>query len=329
MVGLGLKSIRSRIMLTFGSVVVVMLLLLGIVLYSQVQQTVTPLADKLSQSIVQGRAKELGEWLQGHLKALAVLGSSPELQSGQSAAIRAFLSRPSAYVDPEHEMVLYANLDGGYFSSDGDVGNISDRDYFLKIVDGGREYAVSNPLISRASGEAVVVIAQAVKGQDGGTAGIVAATVRLSKLSSLVADVDIESAEGFIVDATGLVVAHPNPDYVMQMNVGKASQFGFQGLDEIAGRMTAGSAGIGLAVTPQGEEVAVIYTPIPLAPGWALGTIVPTRVTHAQVQRILALLIWLFVGVILIVLIASFFPGPRHYPTDQGDSGTHYPCIGR
>jgi methyl-accepting chemotaxis protein len=145
----------------------------------------------------------------------------------------------------------------------GNVADISDRGYFKEIMSGAKDAVVSDPLVSRATGQPIFVIANAVKDQSGKT-GVRGATVLLSTASDMAGSIKMgENGYGWIVDGTGLILAHPNKDLVMKLNALKSGEAGFKKLDEVARRMVRGEVARGEMTRPDGVPFFVFGAPVP------------------------------------------------------------------
>lgn len=89
--------------------------------------------------------------------------------------------------------------------------NIADRGYFQRALR-GRDTVVSDVLISRATGKAVIAFAKSLVDDGGNVLGVVSATLDLSRLSSEFAQTDSPPGAAFaIVNSRGSVLArYPN-----------------------------------------------------------------------------------------------------------------------
>ena len=114
---------------------------------------------------------------------------------------------------------------------------------------------------------------------------------------------------GFIVDGTGLVVAHPDDGYVMSLNVMDGEKAGFLGLDALGPAMMAGETGRGSVRTPDGSGELVFYAPVAGAAGWSFGIAVDEEYV-ARGGREMALSVGSYsVAAFLLVLLLSFLVG--------------------
>ncbi|MCD6450115.1 MAG: hypothetical protein J7L34_06385 [Thermotogaceae bacterium] len=64
---------------------------------------------------------------------------------------------------PGYEMAFIAFPDGSIATTSGSTSDVSDRDYFQKVMKQGVEYAVSGGLISKVTGKEIFAVAVPVE----------------------------------------------------------------------------------------------------------------------------------------------------------------------
>jgi methyl-accepting chemotaxis protein len=111
-------------------------------------------------------------------------------------------------------------------------------------VKDGQDYVVADEVISKSFGSPVIVLAKAVLRKDGGRAGIVAFQMKAEVLTKIVADVMI-GATGYasLVDRRSWIIAHPNKDEILGLNLLESGKSGWKGLDLVGKAMQAGKTG--------------------------------------------------------------------------------------
>ena len=94
---------------------------------------------------------------------------------------------------------------------------IGDRPYFQRAI-GSDQVVISEPIIGRASGRPLVILAMATPRRDGHPTGIVAGTLDLAS-ARLFSDIGLTDARDgsrtLVLDRSGTVLAHPDPARVM------------------------------------------------------------------------------------------------------------------
>lgn len=116
--------------------------------------------------------------------------------------------------------------------------NLADRKYFQAAKSGN--LIIGDPVISKASGEPVVVVAVPLKNNSNSFAGILGSVVKLTALSDQITQVKIgQTGYPFMVAKDGLFIAHPVKDYIFDLNMAK-----LQGMEEITRRSLAQESGV-------------------------------------------------------------------------------------
>lgn len=209
-------------------------------------------------------------------------------------------------VSEEVVSVFNAWPNGEIYTSEGAGGSISDRDYFIEIMKNNKEYAIGSAVVSRTLNEPIVVVAKAVKNQSNILRGIVAFQFRLSALSSISNEIKIgKTGYGWIMDKTGLLIANPNIDLVMNLRITDSDKDGFKGLSEVGKRMLAEPTGSGSYSKPDGTDMEVYWVAVPNSPGWVLAISIEKRELEATTRNLTFLLAGVLAcGIVLAIIIS-------------------------
>ncbi len=174
--------------------------------------------------------------------------------------------------------------------------NVGDRAYF-KAVRGGNT-VVGNPIVSRASGNAVVTVAVPIMAGTGGFAGIFCSVIRLNTLSSKLTAVKIgTTGYAYMVDSKGVVIAHPNEEFLFKLNLKNAP-----GMEAVGEMMAAGESGVRRYVF-DGQEKVAGFAHIPRA-GWSVGVTVNEAELMAPVKKMV--LFSLVTGLVALGIMGGF-----------------------
>ena len=305
------KSLKSKLLRYFLAMMAVIFAAAGTVIIVSVSDVVVSLNNNLTNQVVLARADEVGKFMQGLVYEIDLWATRNVVISGNIDDIRTDLESRQSSLRPEIEMVLYSDLDGNFYTSLGGTGTISDRAYFKEIVSGGKEYAISNPVESRATGKTIFVIAHEVKNASGEKAGVVAATILLDTFNQVVEDIKIgEAGYAWITDSTGLVIAHPSEDVRLKLSTLDAASSGFDGLDAVGKNMISGNAGMD-HYSKSGEQYVALYAPIPDTPNWSMAYSMSEAEIMAPVNNLTLVIAAIVVGGLLVVAILTFLIAGR------------------
>lgn len=311
-----MRSLRTKITMLIGVTVTVLLTFMTVTLYFQISSRLVPVTERFSQEIASAEAAGLGKILEGITEELKVYADHPVLKTGNLREIGSYLISIDGKIRENYEMIFFADHQGNYRTSTGSQGNVADRDYFQEIMVKGKEWATSEMLISRASGQPIVTMAQVVRDDLNRPQGVVAITLRLETISYIVDGIQIgESGYAMIVDKDGLVLAHPDPNLRMKMRLQDSAKIGYVGLDQTALDMRSSTNGINRITNPQGERELVVHTDIPYSPDWELGIVIPIKDIMGDVNTLLravivTALIALGIALIVAILLSNYISRP-------------------
>ncbi|HPT79257.1 MAG TPA: EAL domain-containing protein [Candidatus Atribacteria bacterium] len=302
-------TIKSKMLLWFGTVTITLLILIGLVVLAIVRSTVVPVIKDTSMQTVEFGAGEMGKWIKYHSDRIEGLTRLPEFRQGSVDEITRLL-QSLGELSEDFQLLFYADDNGDYYSADGCIGNISHRDYYVELMSGAKDLVITNQLVSNSKGNLIFVIAHIVKDPDGNRRGIVAATINLDVLTAIVETVKTgEGGYGWVVDGAGYIITHTDSSFQPDFNVLRSSEMGFGGLEEIGRKMIAGRSGIEGYTMPDGTKKIAAYHPIPNTPGWALCmSILETdlyRRANQLFYKIALMLFSILIAVIIVIDILS------------------------
>ena len=79
---------------------------------------------------------------------------------------------------------------------------------------------VSKPIISKVTGNHIVVIAAPIKDDNGNIIGLVGVDVNLSVITDMINDEKLgTSGYAYMISKDGLIIAHPNKNFIYKHNI--------------------------------------------------------------------------------------------------------------
>ncbi len=171
--------------------------------------------------------------------------------------------------------------------------SLADRQYFIDARKGS--VCLSNPILSKASGRPVFVIAAPVKKPDGTFMGAFVSIIAMTELSNTITKVKIgETGYPFVTDNKGNLIAHPVPDLIFKTNVADVP-----GMEVIAAKMTGQEEGTAY-YTYKGTKKIAGFFPVKSA-SWSVCVTQNEKELLAPAQSIYKIL--LIIGAISFVLV--------------------------
>ncbi len=155
----------------------------------------------------------------------------------------------------------------------------SDRDYFKRSIKG--EMAVSEPLISKVTGQMTIIISAPLweKGIPGTkVVGVVYFVPKETFLNDIAASIQVsKGSNAYLLNQSGKVIADPDMDKVtnginVQESASKDSKLAQ--LAALEAKMTKGESGFG-RYENQGHKMFLSYAPIAGTDGWSIGISAP------------------------------------------------------
>ncbi|MFG1490569.1 cache domain-containing protein, partial [Oceanospirillum sp. HFRX-1_2] len=283
-------------------------------IYSEIKAETSAIMLTSGEQIAEGHAAEVSATLAGLQEQVSMLATTPMLSSDRrdDALMQWFEGNLKELKLAEMIFFVDTQAQATYLANNGKTGqaNLSERQYVKDLLSGKEELILTNPIVSKATNKPISVIARVVKDSQGNIAGILAITITLEMLTQITDNIHLtDGSYAWIVDGSGLLVAHPSEKARMTINVTDADKKGFTGLDEHGKRMVSGEKGTGDILNIQGERVTMIFTQIKNTPGWTFGVSVPTNELYATANRLssyLVVIMLVVLGIIIgLVIMAS------------------------
>lgn len=318
-----MKKIKNKILLVVICTLTICLLLVGITgIWLNYSSTVDTLNQTMAETAI-----------------IAADRVSMELDSYLNVAIDAGcmtrLADPAVTADSKKEIIdqrvkLHGFVRGNIVNPDGnsifDGNNYSDREYFKQAMQGNTY--VSEPLISKVSGELSVIIAAPIweNGVAGsGVVGVVYFVPRETFLNDIVKTINIsENGLAYILDGEGYTIAHNNMDNVMnrENSIQDAkTDSSLAALAVLEQRMVNGETGSG-SYTYGGVNKILAFAPIPGTDGWSIAVNAPRAdfmdsTYQGIVYTVVLLLISIVVASLLTLRLANGIGKPIQLCTER------------
>jgi methyl-accepting chemotaxis protein len=290
-----MNSIKSKLSLIMLLVIVVSLCTLGSINYWNAQKVVLQNCEDSLNSLALNNSEKLGLWIDTRKKEMGILASSPIVTDGNYDAIVHYLNNEGKR-DGIYMRFLVADLSGNTYYTDNSKANIAERLYFQQAKAG--KVVVSDPVISKVDGKAVIVIAAPII-KNASVVGVLGGTVTLDDLTKLVLDIKIgDSGYAYVKQNDGLTIIHPDQSTVMKSNP-LTDTHADPALKALTERMVQGEKGL-TKYTYDGVEKYVAFAPI-MGTTWSLAVNAPVKEVTAKLDSLL----WISVLIVLIVLIIA------------------------
>ncbi|BBO75110.1 methyl-accepting chemotaxis sensory transducer [Desulfosarcina widdelii] len=217
--------------------------------------------DKASTMANQKRVVELGQ---------AVDNLGVEANELMIDEMFADLTRQFSSMDRHYQGVFISDAKGELYTGVLEGGkeytgvNIGDRDYFMASKNSGKS-VLSNLTISKSTGKPIAVACAPILTANGKFLGTLGLVIKADFFTEIISGRKIgTTGYGFMIDRTGVTLAHPNPDFVLDLNLAK-----LEGMETITGKMMANDSGVEEYVFKGIHKIAG-FAPVGLN-GWSIG----------------------------------------------------------
>ena len=211
----------------------------------------------------------------------------------------------------EIDDLMYITSDGRFLNSDGKTGSVADRPYFKEMLSSKSDYAISPPIISKVDGQPLFTVITRLENDGGELTGFISCAIKLKTLSRICEKISFgKTGYGWMIDANGLVIAHPDESMVFAFSLEEAdAKKGFHGLtalnEKMQGIPEGGNARYGFYAKPDGSRSIAFFARIANSPGWLLGMSVGAEEYFERQSSIFGGLVALFLACVAIVVALS------------------------
>ncbi|MFT8352623.1 methyl-accepting chemotaxis protein [Clostridium saccharoperbutylacetonicum] len=295
-----MRSIKTKLSVYFGMLIIGICLALGIIAYYTANSALTNNAKEMLASTSIQAANVVESRLNANYDILETISQRSELQDFNIP-----LQQKADILNAEAKRTGFTSIGFGDLNGDAYTMTLAhvvlkDRPYYQEALKGNR--VITDPIVSKENGKLIINMAVPIKNVDGRVVGVLVGSRDVAELSSIVSDITVgKSGKSFIVNNVGLTVAHYNIDSVMNQNnmIEMADKDpSFQSLSNVVKEMVQGKIGTS-EYTYQGEKKYLGYAPIKNT-SWSIGINVPENEVLSQLN---VLKISIGVASIIIVLM--------------------------
>lgn len=309
------------LVITFAALTVVLNIALGRVMDKSAQEMIELQTHVLSKEITQS-IYALQMWLKN-------VSNYPRLQNNMTSEQMAvwleghFLDYPAVIV------LIYVQEDGMTMSmgkgKKAQLKNYTDRSYYKAILTEQKtNFFISETLISRATGLPAVVLAHSVKDANGKVRGMLALSINIEKLTSLVSKGSEiyshqESIEHiWILDQTGSFISDTKEGDKKKLKLENSDQLGYTTLKDHSQEVLNSATGFFKSKNNLNQNIGVSWETIKETPNWKMGMTISTKKFDAQTTYIILLVsVIAFIGVVLLGIIFYFVIQKQMSPIDK------------
>ena len=290
-----MKSIQTKLTVIILIIFFIALSTMGGLNFFKAREIVTDNLAREMGNEASNAADDVGVWLEGRIAQLTMLAATPTMARGTLAEIVP-LMEAARQSDKAYESMVFVEASGVSHDSQGPVANVAAREYFKQALSG--KASVSDPVISKATGHAVVVVAVPVK-VGGKSVGVLFGAINMEELSSKVLSIKIgKTGYAYVVQSDGMTIVHPDKAMVMKDNILQNPNAPWE-LKQTTEKMVKGDHGL-TRYSYNGTDKMVAFAPIPNS-RWSLALTAPV----AEITEVLSSLTMISLATIAVVLLVA------------------------
>ena len=305
-----MKSIKKKLIIYFGAVLLIICLALGTSAYYSAQDALEKDAKVLMTQIANQGVKVVEGRINEQLSLLEALAENKEIKNENLPwETKKVILEEEAKLRG-HELMGIVDKEGNAKYINGQSVNIKDRLFFQRAISGKR--AVSDPLIGKVDGSIKVIYAVPLKNEAKDIYGVIMCGRDANELSQITNDITAgKTGNAYMLNTEGVTIAHSNRDLVINgENIFESMKKdpSLKALADLHQKMVAGENGTG-EYTYNGVSKYLSYAP--LNDGlWSLGLSVPKEEILIRLSplRSIIFMITIFsciIGVAIIFMVAK------------------------
>ena len=299
------RSFLGRLLLIMLIIGILPVIVNAVMSYSMARKALNQSVDDIQGIIEKDQSAYILSWANERTQDIVTLAGIARISSMNpetaGAAIKQYYKLWGGY-----ETIFLAGMDGKTIATSDDKPlDVASREYFKQALQG--RVSMSEPLVSRATGNLVIVFASPVRSSDGLIVGAVGETVPVSAITQLLVKNRIgETSESYLINSEGYFVTTPR--FVKEMQqaglIDGQPELKYK-LETTAGKeLQAARSGQGTYTNYLGKEVIGQYTWLP---DLKLGLVSEKQTSEANAaasQLATVSLITILVSVIVISIAA-------------------------
>ncbi|SFH67171.1 methyl-accepting chemotaxis sensory transducer with Cache sensor [Tindallia magadiensis] len=293
-----MKSLKTKMMLTFLATSITLLLGAGFILYYLASSMVSDVAGELNEEMMGSFSQNIESLLERKISEGMIVSENEDVKNMDPEGAQRFIETVLERSDYGTLSMVFP--DGTAYDSDLNVYDFSNSAYMEPIFQQGMDHYITDPFPSSIDGSMLTVIAHGIDDHAGNRVGAISGSIYLSYITDMVEAINIGDAGfGWILSENGNVLAHPKEEYVGQA-LSSLDAYGNMDLSGIEQGLAASQE-----IQVDGQATILLHSPIEGTPGWYL----MVEVSRAQLFSGLAAFRNTVMGIMVVAVILSVMAG--------------------
>jgi len=296
-------SFRNKILTLILTIIVVFTLTVIIAITNSFNWVLEDIIFQNEINNVAQKSELTANWFEEKKSDLEIYANTQVVQSGSWQAKLNYLQSELHKRNDNYFFFFIANHNGDYSTTlEQNAGNISNRDYFSKVMSG--KTVISDPIISKSTGKPIIVIASPISGN---SLSLLGTAIKINDLSNYINRYTIknEGIYSFIINGKGNIVAHPDQKELNNhhfYNFNSFFDYQYDFVENIKNKERGN-----LTFKENNIQKHAFYRTIPGTENWKIVSVLPQSYLQQSVDQVNKIIIMISVITIIIAIILSIF----------------------
>lgn len=318
MIKLKFRSILFKILLMISLTCLIQAIVLINMSYTLTKNALYNQINDSGLKYVESNSQIVGGWFSGKINEITIYANTLVVKTMDWNTIEPYLRNEISTKLDLYDHIFIADIEGNYNTTlMRNAGNVSDRAYFSQVLEG--KTIVSEPVISKTTGNQISVIAVPIKDSDGKVVGLIGGALNLVKLNKLVeiSNINLSDSYSYIIDKDGMVITYPDKAYIMQQNISIKSNLIGDSLVSASQKILENDKGF-IQYTHDSVEGINYYSTIANTDCWKLIIKIPYEYLNGPLSDARRDLVFIaIVGLLISAILAIFVSKSISHPIIQ------------
>ncbi len=302
-------KLKYKITLTYAVWCLIMLLSISFISLILFQFKLFENTSQSTQNATKAYSQTISNMFESRKIEMETYASMPLIKTLDWDKIDPYLKQQYDQKKDFYDTLFFADASGKYNTAlKRNAGSLTDRDYWKPVMSG--HTVVSEPVISKSTGQMVSVIAVPIKNDEGKVIGLIAGSLKLENLYEFIKDFKVQHKDSisYIIDSKGLIISHKDKQLVLKDNISQKSGSTTGELVNASKTILSQESGY-CNYTFDNKKVYAFFSTIPQLNGWKLITKVPSDYIQKPGWDITKMLLMLIPIAILLIMVLSYIIG--------------------
>jgi len=296
-------NFRNKILILISTIIVIFTLTVIIAITNSFNWILEDIIFQNEINNVAQKSELTANWFEEKKSDMEIYANTQVVQHGSWQEKLSYLRTELQKRENNYSFFFIADQDGNYSTTiKNNAGNISDRDYFSKVLSG--KTVISEPVISKSTDKPIIVISSPIAGNN---LSLLAGTIEIKSLSSYI-NRYTNTQEGiysFLINSQGNIVAHPNQSNLnnhLFYNYSSFFDYRYDFIEKIKNKEKGN-----LTFRENETEMHAFYQTIPGTENWKIVSILPQNYLQKSIYKVNKIIIIISVITIILAFILSFY----------------------